>query len=447
MEHHIFIFFLGGLGVFWTGIVTTDPVPVTDTMEDGDMYGVEVHPTLDGNSSVSNAAVAPALRHRGSQHKSRYPRYMMHLYRSVKSAGGVAAAAATAGQAEDNPVLKESNSVLSLVAKSCHQSGDKWSVTFDMSSISADDDVQLSELRFRLPSFSASKRVTVEIFHSREQECAEESDSQPCQDRLFLGSFSASPADTNSSWKIFNVTALLKYWLHQGESFGNGEEAVVIGNPLHEVPEEEHKERLEQGQQHKHHANSTESSSERKVYHKTVDRVMMVVFSKHNHSREETGMPTFIHTVEHSKYITLNKVGDQSGRRQKRNRNEQERVKLAGNVGSTAPTPESPKSPLCRKVDMWVDFDQIGWNQWIVHPKRYNAFRCEGECPCPVDETFNPTNHAYMQSLVKLYHPDKVPSISCVPSRLGPLSMLYYENGELVLRHHEEMMVEECGCH
>uniref|UniRef100_W5NGP2 Nodal homolog 2-A-like n=1 Tax=Lepisosteus oculatus TaxID=7918 RepID=W5NGP2_LEPOC len=411
------------------------------------MYGVEVHPTLDGNSSVSNAAVAPALRHRGSQHKSRYPRYMMHLYRSVKSAGRVAAAAAAAGQAEDNPVLKESNSVLSLVAKSCHQIGDKWSVTFDMSSISADDDVQLSELRFRLPSFSASKRVTVEIFHSREQECAEESDSQPCQDRLFLGSFSASPADTNSSWKIFNVTALLKYWLHQGESFVNGEGAAVIGDPLHEVPEEEHKERLEQGQEHKHHANSTESSSERKVYHKTVDRVMMVVFSKHNHSREETGMPTLIHTVEHSKYITLDKAVDQSGRRQKRNRNGQERVKLAGNVGGTAPTPESPQSPLCRKVDMWVDFDQIGWNQWIVHPKRYNAFRCEGECPCPVDETFNPTNHAYMQSLVKLYHPDKVPSISCVPTRLGPLSMLYYENGELVLRHHEEMMVEECGCH
>uniref|UniRef100_A0A3P8RRX7 TGF-beta family profile domain-containing protein n=2 Tax=Amphiprion TaxID=80969 RepID=A0A3P8RRX7_AMPPE len=107
---------------------------------------------------------------------------------------------------------------------------------------------------------------------------------------------------------------------------------------------------------------------------------------------------------------------------------------------------EEHNGPVCRKMDMWVDFEKLGWTEWIVFPKRYNAYRCQGSCPTPVDETFSPTNHAYMQSLLQLHHPSKAPCLSCVPTRLSPLSMLYYENGKMVMRHHENMLVEECGC-
>lgn len=52
-----------------------------------------------------------------------------------------------------------------------------------------------------------------------------------------------------------------------------------------------------------------------------------------------------------------------------------------------------------------------------------------------------------LQSLLKLHHPDRVPCPFCVPTRLAPLSMLYYENSEVETRHFEGMVVEECGCH
>ncbi|KAJ8415461.1 hypothetical protein AAFF_G00424410 [Aldrovandia affinis] len=334
-------------------------------------------------------------------HPSRYPLYMMQLYRTFK-AGDTARTTALSparSRISDNPAMHGADSVLSLIAKSCDQVGERWTVTFDMSSISAGDDIQLSELRFRLPTFSASQHAVIDIFHSRQQPCAPGAPrGQACpEERLFLGSFTAAPSTTVSSWKVFNMTALLKFWLHQGELAPAQGEA-----------------------------------------------------EEHNQARDGHRTPTLIHTVERSKYVLLDRArGDSQGRRHKRNRKERERVRAAVSVAATVPPagPEVVQRPLCRKVDMWVDFDHIGWNDWIVYPKRYNAFRCEGDCPSPVDESFKPTNHAYMQSLLKLYHPERVACPSCVPTRLSSLSMLYYESNDVVLRHHEDMIVEECGCH
>lgn len=52
----------------------------------------------------------------------------------------------------------------------------------------------------------------------------------------------------------------------------------------------------------------------------------------------------------------------------------------------------------------------------------------------------------FLQSLLKHYHPDRIASPCCAPTKMSPLSMLYYENGEMLLRHHEDMIVDECGC-
>ncbi|XP_060931773.1 nodal homolog 2-A-like [Limanda limanda] len=348
---------------------------------------------------------------------SRLPLYMMQLYRTMLTDDRHAGIpkASIVSRAEDNLGLHDSDSVVSLVAKSCQQIGKRWSVTFDLSSMSASDEVQLAELRIRLPDFVESSRASVDIYHcSDERNCPES--------RQLLGHLRAHPSSmvSTSSWKLFNMTEVLRRWLQGERSSAQGMED--------EVGEEEG------------------------VQHPTADRVMMAVFSRQNNNSQRR--PTLIRTAEHSKYVSLEREqvtvdsGMSSFRAKRHHHTRQQRRRLPRAAHAHKSTvEEKEKGPLCRKVDMMVDFQKIGWSEWIVYPKRYNAYRCEGRCPTPVDETFTSTNHAYIQSLLKLHHPEKVACLSCAPTRLAPLSMLYYENGKMIMRHHENMVVQECGCH
>ncbi|XP_072539235.1 bone morphogenetic protein 2b isoform X1 [Salminus brasiliensis] len=100
----------------------------------------------------------------------------------------------------------------------------------------------------------------------------------------------------------------------------------------------------------------------------------------------------------------------------------------------------------CRRHPLYVDFSDVGWNEWIVAPPGYHAFYCHGECPFPLSDHLNSTNHAIVQTLVNSVN-SNIPRACCVPTELSPISLLYLDEYEkVVLKNYQDMVVEGCGC-
>lgn len=101
----------------------------------------------------------------------------------------------------------------------------------------------------------------------------------------------------------------------------------------------------------------------------------------------------------------------------------------------------------CRRHPLYVDFVDVGWNDWIVAPPGYDAYYCHGDCPFPLADHLNSTNHAIVQTLVYSTNPNMVPKACCVPTALSAISMLYLdEENKVVLKNYQDMAVLGCGC-
>ncbi|XP_004614366.2 bone morphogenetic protein 8A [Sorex araneus] len=111
-------------------------------------------------------------------------------------------------------------------------------------------------------------------------------------------------------------------------------------------------------------------------------------------------------------------------------------------------TPHSGGRQVCRRHELYVSFQDLGWLDWVIAPQGYSAYYCEGECAFPLDSCMNATNHAILQSLVHLMKPDVVPKACCAPTKLSATSVLYYDSSNnVILRKHRNMVVRACGCH
>nr|XP_005995651.1 PREDICTED: bone morphogenetic protein 8B [Latimeria chalumnae] len=102
---------------------------------------------------------------------------------------------------------------------------------------------------------------------------------------------------------------------------------------------------------------------------------------------------------------------------------------------------------VCKRHELYISFQELGWMDWVIAPRGYSAYYCEGECSFPLDSCMNATNHAVVQSLVHLMKPEAVPKPCCAPTKLNPITVLYYDNNNVILKKKRNMIVKSCGCH
>ncbi|XP_017577790.1 growth/differentiation factor 10 [Pygocentrus nattereri] len=107
---------------------------------------------------------------------------------------------------------------------------------------------------------------------------------------------------------------------------------------------------------------------------------------------------------------------------------------------------KEPRS--CSRRYLKVDFADIGWSEWILSPKSFDAYYCTGTCEFPIPKVVRPSNHATIQSIVKTVGIiPGIPEPCCVPEKMNPLSVLFLdESKNIVLKIYPNMSVETCAC-
>lgn len=106
---------------------------------------------------------------------------------------------------------------------------------------------------------------------------------------------------------------------------------------------------------------------------------------------------------------------------------------------------EQPKT--CQRMNFTIDFEELQMHDWVIAPKKFDAYYCGGECHFPLASAMNATNHAIVQTLMHLQLPD-LPKPGCVPTNFGSISILRHVDDETVnLSTYKNAVAKSCGCH
>ena len=103
----------------------------------------------------------------------------------------------------------------------------------------------------------------------------------------------------------------------------------------------------------------------------------------------------------------------------------------------------------CRLRNFELNFKDISWDEWILAPAGYDINYCLGDCPQPLGNHYNTTNHAVIQNtILTTIKKDLVPPLCCVPTTLEDQTFLYLDDeGQLQLKNPVDMIALGCGCH
>lgn len=104
------------------------------------------------------------------------------------------------------------------------------------------------------------------------------------------------------------------------------------------------------------------------------------------------------------------------------------------------------ENDTCQRVGLYVNFIEVGLSDIIVAPPGFKAYQCKGKCSLTERKKF--PNRSPLMALLEEKTGFKTADESCcVPTKLGPISLLFMDkNNKVVLRNIDDVVVEECGC-
>ncbi|XP_029617789.1 bone morphogenetic protein 10-like [Salmo trutta] len=263
---------------------------------------------------------------------------------------------------------------------------------------------------------------------------------------------------TDNGWEAFDLTAAVQRWrkseygtTHRLEvhiaslaSEGNGGQALAEGEGEGE----------EEGRRTFREDMEIDTSPEDK--HKP----LMIVFSNdqsgdHRDDKQELnemiGHETSEVGIQGDLGLGLNGLwGELSRAEGQEEQDEEALIQMRSNLiyDTASRIRRNAKGNQCKKQSLHVEFEDIGWDSWILAPAGYEAFECSGVCTYPLTEHVTPTKHAIVQTLVSMKSPQRVVRACCVPTKLDPISLLYLDDTGVVTYKYkfEGMAVAECGC-
>lgn len=102
----------------------------------------------------------------------------------------------------------------------------------------------------------------------------------------------------------------------------------------------------------------------------------------------------------------------------------------------------------CCKQSLYVSFEDLGWDDWIIAPKGYFANYCMGECAGrPRTPDMFRYFHAHVLEEYRLRNPYASVSPCCAPTKLSPMSLIYFDRDHNIIKSDlPKMIVDECGC-
>lgn len=102
----------------------------------------------------------------------------------------------------------------------------------------------------------------------------------------------------------------------------------------------------------------------------------------------------------------------------------------------------------CCRERLYVNFRELGWNDWIIAPHGYYANYCRGNCKVYPLNGKTKSNHGHILSEYRKHGPSEERIQSCcTPIKFSSISVIYYEeNKKIVKRDIPSMAVDDCGC-